>query len=181
MAIAVGEKSCEGVKHGVARTLLCGAAMRTLRVPALLLLSLLSLSPSVHAAKPDASKIVITSASELSIEIVEVSKDGARKPITLTLLLPDNLGQAGYPTSELKTRVDHSERLTHYYWARVKPEAMPRGVRYEIDVRRAQDGKFEHTDMRVEVTRILPSGVATQIGRVVRPDGSSMVVTATLR
>lgn len=167
--------------HGVARALLCGAAMRSPRVPALLLLSLLSLSPSVHAAKPDVAKIANMAASELSIEIVEVTKDGARRPMTLTLLLPDNLGQMGLPNSELKSRVEHGERLTNYYWARVKPESTPAGVRYEIDVRRSSDGSFQHTDMHVEVTRILPIGVATPIGRVMRPDGSSLVVTATLR
>lgn len=167
--------------HAVARALPWRSFMRTSRAPALLLLTLLSLSPSVRAAKPETAKIVIAAASELSIEIAELSKDGGRRSTTLTLLLPDNLGQRGFPTAELKTRVEHSERLTNYYWARVQPETTATGTRYQIDVRRASDGKYEHTDMRMEVTRVLPGGVPTQLGRVTRPDGSSLIVTATLR
>jgi hypothetical protein len=166
--------------HALARGLLCGAAMRTLRVPALLLLSVLSLSPSVHAAKPETST-TITAAAELAIEIAEVTKDGARKTMTLTLLLPDVRGNDRPKQSELKTRVDHNERQTSFYWARVQPESTSAGVRYEIDVRRASDSQYNNTDLRMEVTRVLAVGVATQIGRVARPDGSTLIVTATLR
>ena len=155
--------------------------MQTTRVPALLLVSLLSLAPSVHAARPVAAKVVPAAASELSIEITEVARDGGRKVMTLMLLLPDSRGQMGFPMAELKTRVEHNERQTNFYWARVQPEATPMGTRYAIDVRRASDGHYDHTDMRVEVTRLLPTGVATQLGKVTRPDGSSLVVMATLR
>lgn len=155
--------------------------MQSTRVPALLLVSLLSLAPNVHAARPAVTKSVPAAAGELSIEIAEVTRDGGHKAMTLTLLLPDHHGQRGFPMAELKTRVEHSERLTNFYWARVQPEATPMGIRYAIDVRRASDGQYEHTDMRVEVTRLLPTGVTTQLGKVTRPDGSSLVVTATLR
>lgn len=167
--------------HAVARGLLCGAAMRTLRVPALLLLSVLSLTPSVHAARPNPTTTTIAAATELSLEIAEVAKDGARKTMTMTLLLPDVRGNERPRQSELKTRIDHSERQTSFYWARVQPEATPAGVRYEIDLRRASDSQYNNTDLRMEVTRVLGLGVATQIGRVTRADGSTLIVTATLR
>lgn len=166
--------------QAVARGLLCGAAMRTLRIPALLLLSVLSLSPSVHAARPAAS-VTVAAANELSLEIAEVAKDGARKTMTMTLLLPDVRGNERPRSSELKTRIDHNERLTSFYWARVQPESTSAGVRYEIDLRRASDSQYNNTDLRMEVTRVLGVGVATQIGRVTRADGSTLIVTATLR
>lgn len=154
--------------------------MRSIRLSALILSSILAFAPGVHAAKPSAPAVVVA-ASQLELEISELTRDGTRRTMTLTLLLADNTGRVGAPQSELKTRAQHSEREASYYWARVQPESTPSGMRYAIDVRRASDGQYNNTDMRIEVTRVLPVGVATLLGKVARPDGSSLVVTATLR
>jgi hypothetical protein len=170
----------ERVAARVAHMLLSGADMR-LPIPALLL-SLMIASPTVHAAKP-AAPIVATQATLLELEIAEIGKDGARRATTLTLTLPDRHDRGGHASAELKTRVQQpGERgEVSYYKAKIHLEDTPAGTRYDIELLRAGDAQFSHADLRLEVGRVLKPGTPVQIGRVARPDGTAMVVSATLR
>jgi len=151
----------------------------TLLLPALLL----SLSPlPVTAARPPSGPPQVTAqvATQLDLEIAEIGKDGARSAITLSLLLPDR-GEDGRLV-ELRTRLLQGERDDrHYYRARVRPESTPSGTRYAVELRRAVDAELKHADLEVEVTRILTPGVPAQLGRIARPDGTALIITATTR
>lgn len=147
-----------------------------------LLLSLTIAAPTVHAAKP-VTPIAATQATLLELEIAEVGKNDARRATTLTLTVPDRRERGGHASTELRTRVQQpGERgEISFYKAKVDLEDTSAGTRYEIELLRAGDAQFQFTDMRLEVGRVLATGKPVQIGRVVRPDGTAMVVTATLR
>jgi hypothetical protein len=161
----------------VAHRLLCGAAMRL--TPALLLLTLLTTTPVAHAAKGPAPIAASAAASHIEFEIAELGKDGARRSTTLTLALNDRGG--GSPSSELRTHVRVSERENSYYWARVAPESTAAGTRYSIDLQRSEDSSLRHPDIQLGVHRVLPTGTPTQLSRVLRPDGSALIVTVVPR
>ena len=153
--------------------------IRSLRVSALSL-SLLLLAPGVHAAKP-ATPIIVAAATQIDLEVVELGKDGVRRATTLTLSLPDRSGRGGPPAAELKTRVTGERGEFADYDAKVMLEDTAAGTRYLIELRRSGNDASRGFDMKVEVARVLKPGAPVQISRVTRPDGSGMIVTATVR
>jgi hypothetical protein len=168
-----------GGRPGTTIAQACGVRTKTLSI--LSLLSVLCLAPDASASKPDrptAAPSTAIAASSIDLEIVEVEKDGTRRTVVLSLALPD---QADRPGSELTTRVQQGERgEPTYYWAKVDPMASPEGTRYAVSVKRGDNREFNGPSMRVEVARTLKTGVVTQLSRVVRPDGSASIVTATV-
>lgn len=152
--------------------------IRSLRVSALSL-ALMLLAPGVPAAKPVTP--VVVAATQIDLEVAELGKDGARRATTLTLSLPDRSGRGGPSAAELKTRVTGERGEFAEYTAKVMPEDTAAGVRYFIELRRGGNDANKGLDMQVEVARVLTIGAPVQIGRVARPDGSGMIVTATVR
>ncbi len=168
--------------NAMARALLSGAAMRRISLPALSLLSLLIATPTVHAARPAAPIVTSVAATHLEIEIAELARDGTRRATTLTLTLPDRRERGGHSSAELKTRVQSGERgEVSYYQAKLELEDTPVGTRYDLKLWRSGTGELNNADLRLEVGRLLKPAAPQQIGRVARPDGSTLVVTATLR
>ena len=154
--------------------------MRPTILSTLSLLSVLCLAPDV-SAKPAAVTAPSTAiaATSIDLEIVEVEKDGTRRSVALSLALPDQADRKG---SELTTRMQQGERSEPmYYWAKVDPMASPEGTRYYVSLKRGENREFNGPSLRVEVARVLKQGVATQLSRVARPDGSATIVTATVR
>lgn len=153
--------------------------MRHKTLSTLSLFTVLCLAPEVSASKPAAAPSVALAATTIDLEIVEVEKDGTRRTVALSLALPD---QADRSASELTTRLQQGERGEPlYYWAKVDPTASPEGTRYQVSIKRGENREFNAPSLRVEVARVLRPGVATQLSRVVRPDGSASIVTATVR
>ena len=168
--------------NAMARALLSGAAMRRISLPALSLLSLLIATPTVHAARPATPIVTSVAATHLEIEIAELARDGTRRATTLTLTLPDRRERGGHSSAELKTRVQSGERgEVSYYQAKLELEDTPVGTRYDLKLWRSGTGELNNADLRLEVGRLLKPAAPQQIGRVARPDGSTLVVTATLR
>ncbi len=60
-------------------------------------------------------------------------------------------------------------------------EDTPAGTRYDLKLWRSGSGELNNADLRLEVGRLLKPATPQQVGRVARPDGSTLVVTATLR
>lgn len=153
--------------------------MRRITLPALTLLSLLCLSPTASADRPTPSAAT-TAATTIELEIVEVERDGTRRPVTMVLALSDGPGTVG--KGELTTRLEQGERKDAlYYWVHVEREASPAGPRFSILLKRGHNSEFNNPSLRVEVSRVLTSGTPTQLSRVTRPDGSASIVTATVR
>lgn len=168
--------------NAMARALLSGAAMRRISLPALSLLSLLIATPTVHAARPATPIVTSVAATHLEIEIAELARDGTRRATTLTLTLPDRRERGEHSSAELKTRVQSGERgEVSYYQAKLELEDTPVGTRYDLKLWRSGTGELNNADLRIEVGRLLKPAAPQQIGRVARPDGSTLVVTATLR
>lgn len=153
--------------------------MRRTLIPALSLLSLLVAAPTLHAAKPTVPAVEAATATHLEIEVAELGKDGARRATTLTLTLPDRRDRGG-DSAELKTRVQGPDEV-HYYRATLELEDTPAGTRYNMELWRAGNSEFNHSDLRLKVGRVLKRGAPQQIARVTRPDESTLLVTATLR
>jgi hypothetical protein len=150
--------------------------------PALLLSSLLCFTPAAVTAADAPARAGEPTPLQVDFEIAEVAKDGTRRAVTLSLSLPDRGGRGGPTDAELLTRLALGERgEAYYYKAEVQPEATPAGTRYFIDLRRASHPDLQHPDLRIEVARVLRPGAAVQLGRVLRPDGTALVVTATAR
>lgn len=147
------------------------------------LLSMLLLAPAVHAkaTKPVTPVTARVAATQIDLEVAEVGKDGTRRATTLTLVLPDRSGRGGPQATELKTRVAGDRGETAEYDVKVQPEETPAGTLYYIELRRSGGDPTKSFDMRVEVARVLKLATPVQIGRVARPDGSGMTVTATVR
>ncbi len=163
----------------VAHDLLKGATMRSRSLPLLSLLSMLLLTPTVHA-KPATPIVAAVTATQIDLEVAELGKDGARRATTLTLLLPDRNAHGGQSETELKTHVQE-ERGVAEYNAKVLLEYTAASTRYAIELRRSGGDPARTADLRLEVVRTLAVATPVQISRVVRPDGSSTVVTATVR
>ena len=149
--------------------------MRSKRLPTLLLLSVLFVAPSVHAAGAAAPMVVASAATQIDLTVTELGKDGASRATTLTLSLPDR-SSGGSATAELRTQVPGERGESVGYTARVRPEDTKAGTRYVISLQRT--GMAE---LWVEAARVLKLGTAVEIGKVRRADGSAMTVTATLR
>lgn len=146
------------------------------------LLSVLLLALPVHAkAVKVAMPEVVAAATHIDLEVAELAKDGTRRAMVLTLSLPDRIGHGGAPSAELRTRVAGERGEVTEYTAKVMPEPTAAGTRYSIELRRAGGEPTRSFDMRVEVARVLRIATPAQIARVVRGDGSSMIVTATVR
>jgi len=143
-------------------------------------LSMLLLTPTVHA-KPATGIVATVPATQIDLEVAEVGKDGARRATTLTLLLPDRRDRGGPGAVELKTRVSDARGEVAEYELKVQPEETAAGTRYAIEVRRAGGDPAKGFDMRLEVARVLKIAAPVQVGKVVRTDGSSTTVTATVR
>ncbi|HEY0138531.1 MAG TPA: hypothetical protein VGB85_30820 [Nannocystis sp.] len=137
------------------------------------------LAPGVQAAKPVTP--VVVAATMIDLEVAELGKDGARRATMLTLSLPDRNGRGGPSAAELKTRVTGERGEFAEYDAKVMPEDTTAGTRYVIELRRSGNDANKGFDMKVEVARVLKAGAPVQISRVTRPDGSGMIVTATVR
>lgn len=159
----------------VARGLLRDATMRSKRLPTLLLLSVLFVAPSVHAAGAVAPMVVAPSATRIDLVVTEMGKDGKSRATTLSLSLPDR-SSGGPATAELQTQVSGERGEAVGYTAKVRPEDTTAGTRYAITLRRTGG-----VELWVESARVLKVGAAVEIGKVMRPDGSGMTVTATLR
>jgi hypothetical protein len=166
-----------GGRRGTAIARACGVRLKTLSI--LPLLSVLCLAPDASASKPVTTPSTAIAASSIDLEIVEVEKDGTRRTVTLSLALPD---QVDRNASELTTRMQQGERGDPlYYWAKVHPTASTEGTRYDVSIKRGENRELNSPSLRVDVERVLKAGVATQLSRIVRPDGSATIVTATVR
>lgn len=153
--------------------------MRPRTLSILALFTVLCLAPGVSASKPAAAPTTAIAATTIDLEIVEVEKDGTRRTVALSLALPDQADRRG---AELTTRMPQGERGEPlYYWAKVEPMTSPEGTRYNVSIKRGENREFNGPSLRVEVARVLRPGVAMQLSRVVRPDGSASIVTATVR
>lgn len=171
-------RACRDAASAVARGLLDGAGMRSISLPALSLLSLLCLAPEASAKKPAANAAAIA-ATSIEVEVVELDKDGTRRPVALVLALSERQGGRG--SGELTTKLEQGERKDAvYYWLKVEREDGPE-PRFYVLLKRGSNSEFNNPSLRVEVTRVLTPGAATQLGRVTRPDGGATVVTATVR
>lgn len=147
-------------------------------------LSMLLLAPAVSeakAVKPATPVVASVAATQIDLEVAEVGKDGARRATTLTLVLPDRSGRGGPAAAELKTRATGDRGEMAEYDVKVQPEETPAGTLYSIELRRTGSDPAKSFDVRVEVARVLKLATPVQIGRVARPDGSGMTVTATVR
>lgn len=159
--------------------------MRTRRLSVVSLLSVLLLAMPAHAKAVKGIEVaaprVVAEATHIDLEVAELAKDGTRRATVLTLSLPDRSAHGGAPAAELRTQVAGERGEVAEYTAKVMREPTPAGTRYSIELRRAGGEPSKSFDMRVEVARVLRPATPAQIARVARVDGSSMLVTATVR